>query len=143
MAEEKEKRGPGQPTLYTPDMPDRLRAYIKNYKDYGNKLPAKPGFAMCVGVCVNTLDNWSKEHPEFLGALRELHDAQHQTLLDKGLMGDYNSKITALVLSHNHGYCERTDTTSGGEKIEPKVVSFLDVTKPSEQQRFVGPPDGK
>ena len=116
-------RGPGQPTKYTPDMPDRLRSYMKNFEHYGNKLPAKPGFAQSLGggVHVNTIDNWGKTHPEFLCALRELKDAQHQILLDKGLMGDYNSKVTALVLSHNHGYVVRRDNTSDGKPINSEI----------------------
>lgn len=131
LQEPPDKKGPGQPTKYTPDMPDRLRAYIRNFEHYGNKLPAKPGFAQSLGggVHVNTIDNWGKAHPEFLCALRELADAQHQTLLDKGLVGDYNSKVTALVLSHNHGYVERRDTTSQGESITPKIVDYADAIK--------------
>ncbi|MFH1613635.1 MAG: terminase small subunit [Planctomycetota bacterium] len=126
MADEQQANPVGRPSKYTPDMPDRCRAYIRNYASFGNRLPAQPGFGQSVGVSEKTVANWGKEHPEFLLALEELHSAQHQILLDKGLGCEFSSTITKLVLSSNHGYKERTDTTSAGEKIEPKCVSFLD-----------------
>ena len=124
-------RGPGQPTKYTPDMPKLVRAYIRNYEKYGHNLPAKPGLAQSLGdgVCLATLDNWAKMHPEFLGALRELADAQHQALIDKGLVGDYNSTISKLLLMSNHGHVERRDNTSKGESITPKIVDYADALK--------------
>jgi hypothetical protein len=129
MADEDKEQQPnpvGRPSKYTPDMPDRCRAYIKNYASFGNRLPAQPGFGLTVGVSEKTVANWGKEHPEFLLALEELHSAQHQILLDKGLGCEFSSTITKLVLSSNHGYKERTDTTTADEKIQPQCVSFLD-----------------
>ena len=111
----------GRPTKYTPDMIDRLEGYMRNCQD---DLPSKAGFAIFVGVHVNTMDNWGRKYPEFLWALERLHTLQHAELLDKGLAGEYNSTICKLLLINNHGYGKRRDTTSRDTPIEPKVVSF-------------------
>jgi len=105
-----ETRHPGgRPTLYTPDMPERLEGYMRNYHD---KLPSKAGFAIFVGVHVNTMDNWGKKYSEFLWALRRLHTLQESVLLNKGLSGEFNSTICKLLLCNNHGYKSRSDTVT-------------------------------
>ena len=91
----------GRPTKYTPDMVDRLEGYMHNCPD---ELPSKSGFAIFVGVHVNTLDNWSRKHSEFLWALRRLHTLQESELINKGLAGQYNSTICKLILSRNQGH---------------------------------------
>ena len=96
-----------RPTKYTQNMPEKVRAYIKKCPD---ALPSIPGFACKIGVCESTIHNWEKEYPKFLVALRELHTAQHNTLLNKGLTGKYSATITKLILSSNHGYRERSET---------------------------------
>jgi hypothetical protein len=97
----------GRPTKYTPDMVDRLEGYMRNCSD---ELPSKSGFAIFVGVHVNTMDNWGRRCPEFLWALRRLHTLQEMEFLNKGLIGEYDSTICKLILSRNHGYRERRDT---------------------------------
>ncbi|MFH1718517.1 MAG: terminase small subunit [Planctomycetota bacterium] len=129
-----EKNLGGRPSLYTPDMPDRLRAYIKNFKEYEDEIPSIPGFACVVGTCERTVYNWGDKHEKFLQALGELHSAQHKVLLSKGLNGEFNSTIAKLVLSSNHKYSERTDMTTGGEKITPQVVSFANLPAPPKQE---------
>ena len=89
-----------RPTKYTQNMPEKVRAYIKKCPD---AIPSIPGFTCIIGVCEKTIYNWKKNYPEFLQALRELHTAQHKELLNKGLTGQYNSTITKLILSSNHG----------------------------------------
>ena len=99
----------GRPTLYTPDIPERLEGYMRNCP---NELPSKTGFAISVGVHVNTMDNWGKKYSEFLWALRRLHTLQEMELLNKGLTGVYNPTIAKLLLINNHGYGKRRDTVT-------------------------------
>ena len=120
--------GVGRPTKYTPDMPDRLRMYIKDCPDEA-KLPTRCGFACFVGVDEDTLENWGKVHTEFFGALGELKAAQHRELQNRGLLGSYNSTIAKLLLMSVHDHVERRDNTSKGERITPQVVSFADCMK--------------
>jgi len=132
--EEKEKTEKdlgGRPTLYKPDMPARLRGYIRDCPD---KLPSIPGFALTVGVCQNTIRNWATKHSQFMAAYKELATAQHYVLLNKGVTGEYNSTITKLILSSNHGYKERLDKTSGDEPLKPKIIVFKEK---QEQEDYV------
>ena len=118
--------GPGQPTKYTPDMPDRLRAYIVDCPDDA-QLPTRAGFASFVRVSEVTIDNWGRAHQEFFYALGELKAAQHRELQNRGLMGTYNPTITKLLLMSVHDHVERRDNTTKGDSIQPKVVDFADV----------------
>lgn len=42
-------------------------------------------------------------------------------VMDKGLTGEFNSRIASLYLQ-NRGWVQRTDTTTGGEKITQPIV---------------------
>ena len=128
MADENQNQGPGQPTKYDKTMPDRVGLFLMKRQQEGN-LPTHAGLAVFLGVCKATIENWAKQHSEFLASLGILNATQEDILITRGLKSEYNSTITKLILSSNHGYCERTDTTSAGEKIEPATVSFLDALK--------------
>ena len=126
--ESPDTRGPGQPTKYTPDMPDRLCHYIHNCPDEA-ELPSKAGFALFVGVCEETIDRWGVAHTEFCVALGKLKAAQHTALQNRGLLGTYNSTICKLLLMSVHDHVERRDNTSKGESITPQLVNFADAVK--------------
>lgn len=61
----KSAKGPanprGRPTVYDPAYCDALEAFMAQGFSF-------TAFAGSIGVCRNTLDNWAKEHPDFLGA---------------------------------------------------------------------------
>ena len=138
---EPEKQSPdtkhpgGRPSKYTLDMPDRTRAYTRDYnKIYKHQIPTVCGLAGILGVTSRTIENWVKDEDkqEFFRTLGQLMDVQQQVLIDKGLVGEFNSVIDKLILSSNHGYKERTDKTSDDKPIQPTVISFSDAVKPKE-----------
>lgn len=90
------------------------------------KLPTIEGFALFLGVDKSSLYEWKDKHEDFSYALEKIITEQKKRLLEKGLSGDYNPTIAKLILSSNHGMSEKTDVTSGGEKITPILVKFLD-----------------
>lgn len=61
MTDEAEKRPVGRPSIYDPSYCDELEAFMAQGYSF-------TAFAGSIGVCRATLDNWAKEHPEFLGA---------------------------------------------------------------------------
>lgn len=84
----------------------------------GYSLPKIEGFARFIDVNKSTLYDWGERFPVFSDALEKIRIEQHNQLVDRGLTGAFNSTITKLMLSSNHGYREKTDLTSGGDKIQ-------------------------
>jgi hypothetical protein len=126
----------GRPTKYTASMIKKVDEYLATcvdvegefHKTRGEKsdsfertrkvnLPKVEGFASFVGVHKDTLIEWAKENDEFSVALDKIREAQHNRLIDETLSGNYNPVIAKLILSSNHGYKEKSDVTSDGEKI--------------------------
>ena len=136
----------GRPTDYEPKFCRKVDVYIGENQDIWTefhktrgiksdsydrvvevKLPSRDGFAKYLGVVRQTLDNWSKEHEEFLDALERIDTEQKLRLQNEGLSGNYNPTISKLLLSANHGVIEKseTDVTSKGEKIQGFAVELI------------------
>jgi hypothetical protein len=135
----------GRPTKYDPSYCEKVKDYLAQsvdewdeyHKTRGDKsdtyertlkvkLPSHEGFAIYLGVIVQTLINWSEEYPDFLVALRLIDQAQKERLANEGLAGTYSPLIAKLILSSNHGMRERSDFTSDDEKIKNINVSITD-----------------
>ena len=117
-------------TEYHPKVIKKIDTYLKNCKDeeyefqkgvgkmelYEEKvrvkLPTKEGFAKYLKVSRKTLYNWADENPEFADALDKIMDEQKERLINMGLANKYNSTIAKLMLSHNHGFKDRVDSTT-------------------------------
>lgn len=80
-------------------------------------LPSIEGFAEYLRVSKDTLYEWKKLYQDFSDALDEILVKQHNALVSGGLSGNYSPVIAKLLLSTNHGYKEKSDVTSDGEKI--------------------------
>jgi len=115
-AKKKAKRAVGRPTKYKPKFCD-LTKYLRHCKAK-KELPSLTGYAVFLGVAESTVQKWGKEHDEFSVSLGELLTIEKQVLMNKGLTGKYNSTITKLILSSNHGMKERVDQTSDDKPIE-------------------------
>jgi len=135
----------GRPTLYTEDMPERVIKYLEQCNDEWEefhktrgeksdtfemrlkkvKVPSREGFAIYVGVCVDTLLNWGDEHADFFGALKLIDQHQKERLFQEGLAGNYNPIIAKLGLSSNHGMRDKSDLTTDGEKVTKVSVEIV------------------
>ena len=113
MAKNKTKKvkKAGQPTKYRDTFPAKVQEYITECtrEEEGKEveLPTRVGFSIKLKVSRDTVDSWSKTYPKFSDALKKLDGAQKKELINRGLNGTYNSTITKLILSSNHGMCER------------------------------------
>lgn len=126
----------GRPTDYSPTFIAKVDEYLEECKDdeeefwktRGEKsdsydrilkvnLPSIEGFSLYLGVNRSSIYEWEKLYPEFSNTLDKIRVEQQRRLVDKGLSGEYNSTIAKLILSSNHGMRERTDITSGDEKL--------------------------
>lgn len=101
----------GRPSKLTPEVVEKSHDYLQNFEKYGDVVPSIVGLAVVLDVVEATLYNWDTEdHPEFLGMLSKIKSKQQQVLISKGLLGDFNSTITKLILA-KHGYHERVEQT--------------------------------
>lgn len=123
---EGKKHPGGRPSEYKPEYVKKVDEYIQlslKQNKTTTELPTLVGLAIYFDKVVNTLKNWGKEHPEFLTALRKLQAYQKRELINRGLLGTYNSTIAKLILSSNHGMTERIDQTSGDEPMREPLTT--------------------
>lgn len=64
--------------------------------------PTFEEFAHRLGVHVDTLNQWAKDHKEFSQAYARAKSLQKVDLYTGGLSGVYNSNVVALIASHEH-----------------------------------------
>lgn len=67
------------------------------YVEVANKLPTFEKFAVMIGVCRDTLDQWKKEHAEFSDTYKKCKDLQKDMLNDLAMRGFYNPTYTIFV----------------------------------------------
>lgn len=68
-----------------------------SYIEKPNILPTFEKFAVSIGVCVDTLNEWSKVHEEFSEAYKKCKNLQKDMLNDLAMRGFYNPTYTIFV----------------------------------------------
>ncbi|MFA6095897.1 MAG: terminase small subunit [Candidatus Paceibacterota bacterium] len=119
----------GRPRTYGPAILIKARRYVNNkYPNAEEVIPTIEGLAVYLGVSRETIRVWAKdpEKREFSGTVETLMSMQGKTLLNGGLSGNFNSVITKLALSSNHGMRERVDMTSDDKVLPAPVTNMLD-----------------
>jgi hypothetical protein len=127
----------GRPSKYDPSFVQKVDEYLTKCKDkkigmrgLEVKLPKREGFAIFLRVTRQTLDNWSKEHPEFFDALSKIDLEQKERLINSGLSGAYNPTIAKLVLSANHGMADKIEEKQDGT-VTVKILRLTRGDKPT------------
>lgn len=116
-----------RPTKYSKEMQARADAYVDGgFCECGDIVPSRAGLALELRVSRETLTNWERVHPEFLGTLERLSWLQERISLNGGLKGELNPTIVKLLLS-NHGYSDRQeiDHRSGDGSMSPTRIELV------------------
>lgn len=110
----------GRPTKYTPELLEKARNYLANYRAMGDLIPSIAGLAVETDVARETLHVWSndKEKVEFSNIYRRLMAQQERDLLSGGLSGDMAPTVTKMVLT-KHGYSEKVQNEVSGPEGNP------------------------
>ncbi len=139
----KGKHPGGRPLTYSKDIIKKAKEYVDKCEDeeyerirtegpasttYELKLkvnlPTIEGLALHLEVSRETIYDWERKYQEFSDIIDKLRQKQADTLISKGLSGDYNSTIAKVLLT-KHGYREGLEQTGKDGK---------DITLLSEEQ---------
>lgn len=114
----------GRPSKYDPAFIKVIEEYLKTVGRNQTKLPKRVDIALEIGVDVETLINWGKEHREFFDALTRVDESQLAQLMDDGFYGgkEVNPRMAQFLLSANHGLKEKSDITSDDKAIAGPTV---------------------
>ena len=99
--------------------------YVANTINNG-ELVSLCSLAVYMGVCEDTLQEWRKVYPAFSVSLGIVKQKSKNMLINKGLDSTYNSTITKLMLSSNHGMAERTETQHSLDKPTATLLGLID-----------------
>lgn len=115
---------PGRPSKLTDEMIAAAAEYADGgYMEHNEVIPSVEGLASCLRVSRASIYNWKEQSPEFLDILEDILAKQAKTLMNSGLMGDFNSTITKLMLT-KHGYSDKIeqDVTSSDDSLRPTHI---------------------
>jgi hypothetical protein len=157
MDEKQEKQGPGQPTLFRDE-------YIEQAYKLTLLGATDKELANFFDVCEATITNWKQNLPEFLASIKsgkEKADAnvaerlyqramgyehpetkvfcQEGEIIEHEVIKHYPPEVAAIAFwlknRQSKMWRDSHDFTSGGEKIVPQVVSFIDAMKQTECEK--------
>jgi len=108
-----------RPTKYTKALLAKAAQYLTEYKESGeDAIPQVAALADYLNIARSTIYEWSKEEgkEEFSDIVERILCNQERTLINKGLLGEFNASITKLALT-KHGYSEKQDVAVSGDGI--------------------------
>ena len=117
----------GRPSKYTPELLEKAQGYIA-YAYAEEKLPTIEGFAIYIQVKRSTIYEWAKDpsKEEFSDIVEHILAHQAETLINKGLKGEYNSAITKLMMTkHNYNEKQEVDLSSTDGTMRPTIIELV------------------
>ena len=123
----------GRPTKYKKRFISEVNDYLQEMSKYRDKLPTIEGFSIRLGVNITSIYEWMKSEKEFSKAIQDIKTVQHEKLVNDGVYRKTNSPIVKLILMNNHGYKERTDTTSDNKALPTPLLQNLTIHAPKDE----------
>jgi len=123
----------GRPSKLTDEVLAAAAEYAGGgYIGHNEVIPTIEGLAACLSVARSSIYKWRDESTEFSDILEGILATQAKTLVNSGLMGDFNSTITKLMLT-KHGYSDKIeqDVTSSDNSLRPTHIILEGVTPES------------
>lgn len=91
MTDTKKDQG-GRPSNYREE-------YCEDIITFMGKGFSKTAFAGHIGVCRQTILNWTSQHPEFLGAVKRAEAARVTFLEERLINGDTGPRVTSHIFA--------------------------------------------
>ena len=134
----------GKPAYYMPEYcneileffdkePFEERTVMKYYKNGDSEekiqlipciLPTLTGFAFHIGVSAGTLQEWSKEHTEFLEAIEICKAKTNYILVTNSLKGLYNPAVAIFTAKNLIGWSDKQQIEHSGTITHKKLEDF-------------------
>jgi hypothetical protein len=151
----------GRPTEYKPEFADELIEYfsVKPY-EYKNlprivngeimlvpietaaDTPTMAGFAVKLGVCRDTIHEWTKKHPEFSDAYKMAKEYQENFWTINGHKGLINSKFAELtsvnILNWRKQHSDDADKTIINNNVNNLSDEDLDALIEQKAKKVLG-----
>lgn len=136
----------GRPSSYNPEYCDQIIKFFSREPftvllvddGGGNKVPAldrkgqpilipctfptKEGFARSIGVCRDTIHEWSRVYSDFSDAIKKAETIQKDILIQNGLLGAYEKTFAIFVAKNVTDMSDKQDInhTSSDGSMSPK-----------------------
>lgn len=111
------------PTKYTKDRIKKMKEYLDIWSNSGDVIPTVEAFSTFIDISVSTIYEWDKheDKPEISETLEKIRKDQKTILINKGLLSEFNSNITKLLL-HNHGLSDKSENKLTGDAENPVKI---------------------
>lgn len=122
----------GRPTKYNEELLKKASQYLDIYESLDQVIPTIEGFCIYLDISRETAYDWASQDDKkiFSDTVKRIKRIQKQVLINKGLEGKFNAKITQLLLGANHSVIEKTFSEisgPGGKAIEQSwTIEFVD-----------------
>lgn len=83
--------------------------------------PTLYGYCAEIGISIQTIFNWCKDHPEFLDAYNAAKTLSNKILMEASLQGSFNPQFAKLAAVNMMGWSEKIDQT-----LNAKVQIVID-----------------
>jgi len=95
-------------------------------KTTGCDFPTFLRFGLSIGVSDQTLENWAKEHPEFLSATEVCRKMQEDIIKINSFNGHYSQSFAQFLLKNNHGYRDKTEVEQTVAVVQMPAIKLQD-----------------
>lgn len=92
------------------------------FQQESDVVPTIAGLAVSLSCARETVHAWAREHEEFSHIVKALMSKQEKMLANGGILSEYNTAITKLLLS-KHGYSDKTETAHTGPDGGPLQIA--------------------
>lgn len=115
-----------RPTIYNEEILEKAREYLNDKLPKGEYLHSIEGLSDCINIARSTIYDWAsqEEKQEFSDIVEQILNKQGKTLINEGLVGNFNQSITKVMLT-KHGYREGIEQTGkDGEKLTVQLINY-------------------
>lgn len=101
-----------RPSTYSDKVLKDAKSYISKCPD---TIPTVVGLCHCIKRSKSTVYSWAKDDDkaEFLDILEQIEEMQEKTLVQGGILGEFNATITKMMLT-KHGYSDKQEIEHSG-----------------------------